>query len=119
MGESVNTCQECDPKCDCHTQDGDAKCAELRPCPFCGGTAHVVEYEQTVECRKCSASTYSSDSVYPAIEQWNRRAPVSSEVVYALKMLADWCDDNVADPALTVPLGYARAALRMAGRDQP
>jgi hypothetical protein len=33
------------------------------------------------------------------------------EVEKAAKMLADWVDDNVKDPACTVPLGYARTAL--------
>lgn len=56
---------------------------ELKPCPFCGGAAKLVEVEPSgyvVECTNgiCNASTnirYScgDDAVPLVVEQWNRR----------------------------------------------
>ena len=43
-----------------------------------------------------------------------RQQALIEELTSALRMLADWSDSNVADPALTGPLGYARAALAKA-----
>lgn len=54
--------------------------AELKPCPFCGGEADVVDNEVFVDvsCRnhRCRgwADTLMYDSKNEAIEAWNRRA---------------------------------------------
>lgn len=51
----------------------------LKPCPFCGGQANVIEYLfhglYGVKCQKCKAETYQFyESEEEAIEAWNRRA---------------------------------------------
>ena len=67
------------------------KSEELKPCPFCGGEAHVchapfgVLESSYVECGKCYARSqricmsfkYSSDR--QAIEEWNRRVVISND----------------------------------------
>ena len=59
---------------------------QLKPCPFCGGKAHVfVENGVSVICPKCRArSKILVDSIYDhkvsgcavdaVVEAWNRRA---------------------------------------------
>ena len=48
---------------------------ELKPCPFCGGVAKILEHYWDVEvyCIECQASN-RGDSKAEAIEAWNRRA---------------------------------------------
>ena len=51
---------------------------ELKPCPFCGGEAHVVEtiHGKTlpwVRCKDCGMETPMLDTEEEAIEAWNRR----------------------------------------------
>lgn len=62
---------------------------ELKPCPFCGGKAYIVEVESHthmigsamisynggafVECSDCTCAI-SADTKAEAIEAWNRRA---------------------------------------------
>lgn len=52
----------------------------LKPCPFCGGEAdvieHIFEIDSTygLQCKKCKAKTYQFyESEEKAIESWNRR----------------------------------------------
>ena len=40
---------------------------ELKPCPFCGGEAHMPYYGDRVECRECKGSVMT-------IAAWNTRA---------------------------------------------
>lgn len=58
---------------------------ELKPCPFCGGKAHMLggaffSVHRCVECRRCGARTmdYKSetwrDAERMAAIAWNRRA---------------------------------------------
>lgn len=56
---------------------------ELKPCPFCGNSAFVVEYDYTVdngyiplyvvECNGCHATTFEYDTEEEAAAAWNRR----------------------------------------------
>lgn len=47
------------------------------------------------------------------------RVVAVNELLDALTTLYRWCDDNVEDPAVTVPLGIARAAIGKALGDAP
>lgn len=64
--------------------------AELKPCPFCGGEAKIINYTNKevsphknktyVECSKCNSGTgvftqkgVSIEYIQEAIEAWNRR----------------------------------------------
>lgn len=50
---------------------------ELKPCPFCGGEAELVEVKWEewfwVYCKRCSAETDAFASKEKAIGAWNRR----------------------------------------------
>lgn len=52
----------------------------LKPCPFCGGEAELVDFDPMncfVECRKCRASQpalYNKVDKQSAVESWNHRA---------------------------------------------
>ena len=55
--------------------------SELRPCPFCGGEAHVMaqhwddgSHVWWVECRACGAEAKRCDDGLEAIDAWNTRA---------------------------------------------
>jgi Lar family restriction alleviation protein len=60
--------------------------ANLKPCPFCGGVAAIIDVEElgniggkVVQCRSCEASTRVwfpiKDSVDSILrEEWNRRS---------------------------------------------
>lgn len=59
--------------------------SEIKPCPFCGGEAHVVKsckvkrlnetvmMTDLVMCGTCGASIYARKGEY-VTEKWNRRA---------------------------------------------
>ena len=54
----------------------------LKPCPFCGGEADVIEHRfylldssYGLCCKECKAETYQFyESEEKAIDAWNRRA---------------------------------------------
>ena len=52
--------------------------ADLKPCPFCGGTdLHVVSVygtEYYVDCFTCTTCGPYGETYEEAIEAWNRRA---------------------------------------------
>ena len=58
------------------------KLVDLKPCPFCGGEADVIEHlfhgldsSYGLQCKKCKAETYQFyKSKEKAIEAWNHRA---------------------------------------------
>ena len=55
--------------------------AKLKPCPFCGGEARIIEHEFTgadntygIKC-KCGTQGFQFwESIDDAIKAWNRRA---------------------------------------------
>lgn len=48
---------------------------ELKPCPFCGGKAHVVDgIDYWILCEDCHCRTGFFDRAEDAAEAWNRRA---------------------------------------------
>ena len=53
------------------------ECEELKPCPFCGGEAEMLNYSETewiVHCRMCDGMVERwRETKKEAIEQWNRR----------------------------------------------
>lgn len=49
--------------------------AELKPCPFCGYDAELINGDDYhwVSCPNCGADTMGSEDKEKAIEAWNRR----------------------------------------------
>ena len=50
----------------------------LKPCPFCGGKAHIHNIVGGIwwyACGQCKAETMASSSKSDAFEIWNQRAP--------------------------------------------
>jgi hypothetical protein len=58
---------------------------ELKPCPFCGGRASVINamWEYWVICRNCRCTTEGPPAKGTAIYSWNTRA--DSEEIATLK----------------------------------
>lgn len=55
----------------------------LKPCPFCGGTAHPVEYHpiaHRVVCPSCDARGGKGASEAEAAEKWNCRASYAAHM---------------------------------------
>lgn len=55
------------------------KTMELKPCPFCGGSAFIPKSDSGdllpwVACIECGVETDCYETVEKAIEAWNRRA---------------------------------------------
>ena len=48
---------------------------ELKPCPFCGGEAHIHRHERFgIECDECGMGLgWIKETEQEAIEAWNRR----------------------------------------------
>ena len=61
----------------------------LKPCPFCGGEANVIEHRfhgldssYGVRCKECKAETHQFyESEEKAIEAWNRRAGEEGKIL--------------------------------------
>lgn len=53
---------------------------KLKPCPFCGGEARLIEMGIHVWSPRCTQCECKLDKVYrseqQAIEAWNRREPI-------------------------------------------
>jgi hypothetical protein len=65
---------------------------ELKPCPFCGGEARIVEGEESayVQCTQVKmhvAIFYDGDNnaANEVAEQWNRRSAASAEPAVAVR----------------------------------
>jgi Lar family restriction alleviation protein len=52
---------------------------EIKDCPFCGGKASVKTFKKEakyfINCNDCKCTTDIQDTIYEAIQIWNRRAP--------------------------------------------
>ena len=53
---------------------------ELKPCPFCGSTAHITDFgfsqdvcTYAIYCDKCNASVGAEANEKEVAELWNRR----------------------------------------------
>lgn len=46
---------------------------ELRPCPFCGGKAHIMRGGHWIACEDCQSESGYCSTKEEAIEAWNRR----------------------------------------------
>ena len=65
-----------------------SKAPELKPCPFCGGTARMKYLKQDgeftpkeeilgyVECSKCHAVSVSGSDIENIIDYWNSRSDI-------------------------------------------
>jgi len=82
---------------------GQKMSTELKPCPFCGGKAHIVSETlldeigrfYSVKCSKCGAKSgekFANDTCplffEEVREQWNRR-PLEQQLIEALKEAGD------------------------------
>ena len=74
-GITIEAAQDQFPPADQPTFEGNA----LRPCPFCGSHAVVVEEDVVgfaVSCADCDVSGPTGDDEEEAREAWNKRRPV-------------------------------------------
>ena len=48
---------------------------ELKPCPFCGGKAVILEHNRIyrIQCEKCWIRTANNHSEICAVLEWNNR----------------------------------------------
>ena len=51
---------------------------KLKPCPFCGGEAHLTSYgvnptTYEIECKGCGCYQHEHDSKQNVIDRWNTR----------------------------------------------
>ena len=80
---------------------------ELKPCPFCGGEARLIEAEcgttiHAVECVLCQAKIGWFDEKERAIEAWNNRSnwhtgTPTEEGIYVCRMNTDYAPWLVLD----------------------
>lgn len=82
----------------------DRSAGDLKPCPFCGGRADVVQHGwdiAAVECDDCNATTrtYACDSVEEAeshaVNAWNER--LAPRAVSIADIVGMWADDPEPD----------------------
>lgn len=87
-----NTCYQC-TECDhvqyaetvrcmyCDSEMVTSEEVQLKPCPFCGGKAHVMNmgYPHWIYCEDCGAQVHGRvigerEGVLASVKAWNRRA---------------------------------------------
>ena len=68
---------------------------ELKPCPFCGGEAQLIEAmgEVWVRCTECNASAAMQNYPVDALAKWNTRAERTCRVEYPedVRMCSECC----------------------------
>lgn len=61
---------------------------ELKRCPFCGEEAHhsrAAYGHHNIECNYCTAEAGYSETKELAAKEWNKRAPITDELVEAVQ----------------------------------
>ena len=53
---------------------------KLKPCPFCGGEAHLMHDGHWISCEGCQAESGYRPTRETAIEAWNRRVEENGRV---------------------------------------
>jgi len=76
------------------------KIAELLPCPFCGGEAHLVIEDEfsRFRCSQCGATGAPAEygREYDATAAWNRRASHSLASAHEVKLTPGWLARDIA-----------------------
>lgn len=72
---------------------------QLKPCPFCGGTADYFDMEDNgrrfyAQCTRCGAMTLSETWASRAGEAWNRRNTEGARVVTLAELLDSQFDQE-------------------------
>lgn len=61
---------------------------ELKPCPFCGGEAKIIEWENDIYCGGCYVSMgKGANSLDEQIKLWNQRSSVIGTLKVKLSIL--------------------------------
>jgi len=91
---------------------GDTMSEELKPCPFCGDTPHLMDDPTDggkrfwwTECRECGALNAYFRTKGEAVAAWNRREPdwqeLAREMATAIAKLRAANASTVMDPRYT------------------
>jgi Lar family restriction alleviation protein len=68
---------------------------KLKPCPFCGGEAHIsadrYKHHFWIECRECGASQLTYRTEEEVISAWNQRTEHVNDVNKMIKIRREEC----------------------------
>lgn len=64
---------------------------ELKPCPFCGGTANIAkgEIEFWAYCQHCGAQTELYETEYEVAKAWNTRKIEEAQAAEIARLLGN------------------------------
>lgn len=86
---------------------------ELKPCPFCGGEAEMLNYSESewlVYCPACGGAVEKwRKTEAEAIEQWNTRKPMDRIVA----QLEAYSDADEAEQLGTIPIVGLADAIKI------